>query len=254
MEENHTLTLYISYYLSRFNNVGLGKLGYSSWNNAFQDIAIRLKVNEHSVKNWRDEFDPLHGFRKGWHQRPMSPSRVRIVKALENLDEKTIRNIVLEILDVDNSSKQNIEELRKVSLETDSEREYEFIPRGITGKKAEEYFISNYNSFEEFIPGELIDTRDLGTGYDFRIEGEKTIYIEVKGLIKEKGGILLTDKEWNTAKDLKNDYFIVLISNLNNVPHVKIIQNPALIFLPKKNISTSIVINWNVSHNQIINS
>jgi hypothetical protein len=97
----------------------------------------------------------------------------------------------------------------------------------------------------------VIDTRSLGTGYDFMIEGKTTNYIEVKGLSSFKGGILLTDKEWSMANKYKTKYFIILISNLDENPNVKIIQNPSKILTPKKSISTSIVINWNVSSTQI---
>lgn len=38
MENNHKLTLYVSYYLSRFNDEVLAKLKYTTWNNAFEDI------------------------------------------------------------------------------------------------------------------------------------------------------------------------------------------------------------------------
>src|SRR5688572_23965925 len=98
MENNHKLTLYVSYYLSRFNNLALANLGYTTWNQAFDDIAQKLGVKKHSVKNWHDEFDPLFGHRVGWYQRPITPSRIRVAQALENLDEHQIREIAKDIL------------------------------------------------------------------------------------------------------------------------------------------------------------
>lgn len=91
MESNHKLTLYVSYYLSRFNELALEKLNFNTWNVAFKDISKKPSVNHHSVKNWRDEFDPFHGH-------TMSPSRVKMAKALEGLNEETIRENVVDIL------------------------------------------------------------------------------------------------------------------------------------------------------------
>jgi len=54
MELNHKLALYISYYLYRFNEEGLNNLGYSTWEKAFVNIAEKLNVKKHSIKNWRD--------------------------------------------------------------------------------------------------------------------------------------------------------------------------------------------------------
>ena len=58
-----------------------------------------LGVNLNSVKNMRDEFDPLHdNLRAGWYQRPLRPSRAKVVESFQHLSEEELRDVVLEIL------------------------------------------------------------------------------------------------------------------------------------------------------------
>lgn len=98
MEKNHQEALYVAYYLARFDKEALKSLNYYTWTEAFYDIAEKLKVKHHSVKNWRDEFDPLFDHRAGWHKRPMAPSRIDVSEQLNDLEEKEIREMVLGIL------------------------------------------------------------------------------------------------------------------------------------------------------------
>jgi len=98
MEESHRLGLYVSYYLSRFNETAYDNLGYGNMLETHERIGKILSVPANTVKNWRDEFDPLFGHRAGWYQRPMNPSRVKVAESLEELDEISIRAIVKDIL------------------------------------------------------------------------------------------------------------------------------------------------------------
>ena len=254
MQNSHQLALYVAYYLSRFNDIAMEKLGYSTWNNAFDDIGGKLNVKRHSVKNWRDEFDPLFGHRAGWHQRPMIPSRVRVVHALEDLDEPQIRGIVLDILSgVIQNEQEELEQLLNV-VNTDDSRESNsrFILRAPTGRQAEEFFMKYFSENKKPVEGKLVDCRDLGTGYDFRIESSETnFFVEVKGLSDFSGGILFTNKEWSVAKSQKNNYFLCIVSNLGQTPEIIFIPNPADKLNPKKNIYTSIQISWSVTQNQL---
>lgn len=254
MENNHKLALYVAYYLSRFNNEALTNLGYATWNNAFDDISEQLKVNKHSVKNWRDEFDPLFEHRAGWHQRPMTPSRARVVQACENLTELQIREIVSDI--ISGRIQENRDELEQflniVTTDDNKKSGSIFILRTPTGKAAEEFFLRFFSENKKPVEGNLIDCRDLGVGYDYRIETENQEYfVEVKGLAEFAGGVLFTDKEWMKAKTEKEKYYLCLVSNLNGEPEIIFVQNPAEKIKPKKNIYTSIQVSWSVTHNQL---
>lgn len=202
MENNHKLTLYVSYYLSRFNDEALSILNYPTWNSAFDDIGRRLNVKPHSVKNWRDEFDPLFGHRVGWYQRPMSPSRLKVAQALEDLNEQQIQGIVNDILSGKLQQEPDEEEQLLSIIKEDSrdKTSKKFILRGPTGKAAENFFINHFKISSLPMSGELIDCRDLGCGYDFKILTDNAeFYTEVEGLANISGGVLFTDKEWQTA-------------------------------------------------------
>ncbi|MBP7508062.1 MAG: DUF3883 domain-containing protein [Prolixibacteraceae bacterium] len=254
MENSHKLALYVAYYLSMFNDVALVNMGYNTWNNAFDDIGERLNVKRHSVKNWRDEFDPLFGHRAGWHQRPMIPSRIRVVRAFADLDEPQIREIAVDIISgAINNEEEELEQLLNV-VNTDDNKTgtSRFILRAPTGRQAEEFFIQYFSEHQKPVSGSLVDCRDLGIGYDFRIESSKgQFFVEVKGLSDFSGGILFTNKEWSVAKNEKVKYFLCVVSNLGSTPEIYFIQNPAGKLNPKKSIYTSIQIQWTLSANEL---
>jgi hypothetical protein len=252
MNENHKLALYVSYYLARFDKVAYEKLDFGNQSQTHHRIGELLSVKPSSVQNWRDEFDPLFGHRARWYQRPLSPSRVQVANALNNLPEQEVYLIVKRILTEQSYENPDLKILTEVVDETSENKDSRFILRAPTGKKAEEYFINYFKKEGKPHKGELVDTRDLGCGYDFEIlKGANKYLIEVKGLSKQSGGILLTNKEWETAKSAGNTYYIALVSNLEEQPKVEFIRNPYEILLPKENIIKTIQVNWSVSAKQL---
>jgi hypothetical protein len=254
MDNNRKLGLFVSYYLSRFDEQAYKNLGFGNQLETHNKIGEILYVNPHTVKNWRDEFDPIFGHRVGWHQRPLSPSRVKVVNALEDLDELQVRGIVKDILSGKLTDDPDEEEqlLSIVSNHTKNKVTSKFIIRAPTGRAAEEFFIKHYSENKFPIDGKLIDCRDLGVGYDFRIEkNDKKIFVEVKGISDFFGGVLFTNKEWLIAQNEGSNYFLCIISNLNEKPEIIFIQNPAEKLDPKKNIYTSIQISWSVTQKQL---
>ena len=100
--------------------------------------------------------------------------------------------------------------------------------------------------------GDLIDTRDLGCGYDFEIKSESNQhYIEVKGLAGNVGGILFTNKEWETAKKEREKYTICLVSNISESPDIYFINDPFSKLNPRKNIIQTVQVQWSVSNNEL---
>jgi hypothetical protein len=76
METSHRLALIAAYFLSRYDREALKLLGQSNFTAAFEEVSNCLRVNQNTVKNMRDEFDPIHdNSRAGWYQRPLRPSR-----------------------------------------------------------------------------------------------------------------------------------------------------------------------------------
>jgi len=254
MEKNNKLALIVSYYLSKFNKTAYKNLGFSSFKETYEEVGRRLQVNKNSIKNMRDEFDPLHdNNRVGWYQRELRPSREKVVEKFQELDEEDLREIVLEIIfNKKFSDTENCKEILETISDNDKTKNDNYKSRGVTGKKAEEIFLKYYENNKKPINGELVDTRYEGCGYDFKIKNNKDeFYVEVKGISDEIGGILFTSKEWKIARREKNKYFLVIISNLSNDYKITTIQNPVKKIEPEKNIYTSVQINWNVPANEL---
>jgi hypothetical protein len=254
--QGHRLALIVSYYLSRFDKEGLEKLGLSSFNEAFEIFANKLGVKKNYIKLSRDEFDPVFPWRRGW-QRPMDKRIIKTIEMFQDFNESDLRDILLNILN--NHEYVTTDEAKEItaSLQTISNDKItrgKFILRAPTGRQAEEFFMQNYNQYHQPVKGILKDTRDFGCGYDFEIQsGVNTYFIEVKGLTEISGGILLTNKEWQTALISGNAYYLAIVRNLKNDAKITFIQNPASVFNAKKNIYTSLQIQWSITDDELNN-
>lgn len=248
------LAIIVAFYLSKFDKKGLKNLGFKNDSEAFEKTAQVLGIKKNYVKFRRDEFDPIHPWRKGW-QRPMDNRIIRAIEALQDLSEVDLRDIVNKIL-TDSEFQENevLNQITSLFAEDKKSKKPKgvFILRGPTGKLAEEFYMEYYSKTKKPIEGRLIDCRELGVGYDFRIETlTEPYFIEVKGLSDVSGGILFTNKEWITAKEKGNSYFLCVISNIADAPNVKFIGNPAAKLNPKKNIYTTVQVNWSVNDKEL---
>lgn len=245
--KNKEQAIVVSYYLSRFNDEAVNNLGYKTWKDAFDDLSDKLQINKHTIKNWRDEFDPFHGHRAGWHQRQPRKTISNIISQFEQLEEFDIRQIAVEII---NGNKIDLPEINNSENEVITNPI--FILRGPTGKKAEQFFIEYHRLNNLPVAGELIDSRDLGCGYDFEIKSKSyQHFIEVKGLASNIGGLLFTNKEWETAKRERSRYTVCIVSNINDSPEISFINDPFSKLNPKKNIIQTVQVQWSVSNNEL---
>jgi hypothetical protein len=254
---NNELAIIVAFYLSKFNKEALKNLNFRTDVEAFKTIGQKLGVKENYVKFRRDEFDPIHPWRKGW-SRPMDNRMVRAIEALQDLEESALRSIVLDILN-DEKYRQSEEITRITQLFSEVKNENakpgKYILRGPTGRAAEEYFISYHTKTKLPVAGQLIDCRDLGCGYDFKIVSDKReTYIEVKGLAEMSGGILFTDKEWRTAKEKSSNYIVCMVKNVPQSPTINFITNPHNTLKANKTIYTTVQINWSVAEKQLENT
>ncbi|MFN1215641.1 protein NO VEIN domain-containing protein [Chryseobacterium kwangjuense] len=258
MKTNNILGLYTALYLAKFNEEAYLNLGFGNQIETHKRIGAILNVKPATIKNWRDEFDPLFGHRAGWYQRGLSISRIRVLDAIGDLNEPSLRSIVQDILN-NNQAIGLTEELEQlisiIPEEKKKKQKRSYIPRNITGRKAEEIFREWFKSDQKNIPQgkDFVDMRDYGCGYDFQIVvSDKKVYaIEVKGLSEGEGGILITGKEWETASIMKMDYYLVLVSNIDKNPVITVINNPYEKLSPKRNLQTVIQVNWTVSSDEI---
>jgi len=252
MKPQNELALIVAYYLSRSDKKGYLTLGYKSFNEAAKKIGWILDVKPNTVKNMRDEFDPYHqNNRIGW-KRELRGSRKKIIKSFQEIDDEILFEVVKEILHNKEFKKtEQYEDIR--ALFGDREKSSEqgpsvFILRGPTGEAAESFFVEYFRNTAKPVSGKLIDSRDLGCGYDFEIQNNgQSHFVEVKGLASNGGGILFTNKEWQTALKNKERYYLVLVKNLSVKPQLLIVKNPASKLKVKKNIYTTIQVSWTVS-------
>lgn len=101
--------LIVAYYLSRFDKDGYQKLGYQSFTQAFEDLADKLDVKRSSLKNIRDQYDSVHdNGRVGWHQRPLSSSRLRIAEEYKDWTIEKLTQLVIAIINYDDQGLRNL--------------------------------------------------------------------------------------------------------------------------------------------------
>ena len=103
MKFKNKLALIISYYLSKYDDLAYRRLGNLSQTETHLRIAANLDVKASTIKNMRDEFDPIHdNNRSGWHQQPLRPNRSIIVENFSEYNEEDLYNFVDQILKIKN--------------------------------------------------------------------------------------------------------------------------------------------------------
>ena len=258
MKLENELAMVTAFYLSKFGDEGIEKLGFRTYKHAFAEIGRSLHVNPNSVKNWRDEFDPYYdNRRKGWYRRGIRPSRQKVMTAFDGLSESALRAVVLDIIQFETRPKiegelqATLKEIETVGQKT-TKRNTEYISRSPTGRMAEEFFVSRFQAGLTPFDGTLRDRRDEGVGFDFEItRNGKRAVVEIKGLAKELGAITFTDKEWKVANEVQNSYFLGVVVHIATSPKIGFVQNPSRSFIPAYYAYTTITVNLTVNAEQI---
>lgn len=223
MQRNLQKAMLVGMYLSKFDKDGLMRLGFENFSEAFNVIGLAINTKPLSIRNYRDEFDPVFpNKRMGWHKRPMFRTRVEMFEKYKDLNLEDFTVIVKQII----FKNPGIDFIEDKIIEG-QDKQNTFAKRLITGQAAEQYFIDNYKKIPFFQGAVLEDTTKYGCGFDFKLNLEgKFFAVEVKGLEKDRGGIGLTNKEYQTAVFLKEDYFIFVVKNFIETPNHKIFKNP----------------------------
>ena len=82
-------------YLAKYDAAGLKALGFESFVEAFNVIGYGLGARPASIKNYRDEFDPLFpNARKGWHKRPTRDYCLKVFEEYKPLDLDSFAGLV----------------------------------------------------------------------------------------------------------------------------------------------------------------
>jgi len=212
-------------YLSKFDKEGLDLLGFNSFKEAYNIIGFALKCKPNSIKNYRDEFDPLFPNRRlGWENRDIRPYVKKIYDKYNELDLNTLAKTIKE------SIYRNSEiDILMEQIECNENNDSSFAKRLATGQAAEYYFEENYKKCELFKDSELENTTKYGCGFDFKLKKPNLDYIvvEVKGLSEMTGNIVMTNKEYSVSQIFGDRYFLFIVKNFKENPFYKIFQNPS---------------------------
>lgn len=212
-------------FLSKYDALGLKKLGFESFVEAFNVIGYALGAKPASIKNYRDEFDPFFpNQRKGWHKRPLRDHCRKVLEAHRHTDLETFSSLVKALIGYDDNAWSEL----KLQDEQESDDSF-FARRLITGLAAEHYFEAVQPTLPQFQGYALENTTRLGCGYDFRLRAPNAkdfLAVEVKGLHSRTGSLSLTPKEYAMAGSLSERFFLFVVKNFRESPIHDIYHNP----------------------------
>jgi len=192
-------------YLSRFNDLGLRRLGFDGFTEAFNVLGYAIGSPRSSIKNYRDEFDPLFSNpRKGWHKRPRRENCLKVFEEYKNIGFELFTDLIRSFAAKSEDTGGNTPE------ERDGEGDSQFARRLITGLAAERYFEMVHKDLPEFHDHVLENTTQLACGYDYRLQtgqSDRFLAVEVKGLRGKIGSLSLTPREYAVAGLLPDRFF-----------------------------------------------
>lgn len=232
--------LIVAYAMSRLDSVFLTKFGFRSWRSAFTSTGATLDVAATSMKNLRDEFDPVHAHRKGWHKRPLRPNRQRVLSQFSDISDEALVEVVAGLLQRDEVTSSEV----AAPLAYSKGRIEDVAQRLRTGRIAEEHFLRHSEAICGIDPTHLIDRRQEAAGYDFAVHARPDLAIEVKGLRTSSGGILFTDHEWRTAHHRRASFWLVVVGNIDTSPTARLWKDPHSAIPATSQITKSISVSW----------
>ena len=212
----------IGLYLSKFDKEGLKSLGFSGFMEAFNTLGLAIGAKPLSLRNYRDEFDPYFpNPRIGWNKRTLRDYCKKILDDFNSLYFDDFTELIKSFLIPNYEIEKFVEKIEK------KEWSESVAKRLITGKSAEEYFKINYQSINQFKDYDLEDTTNFACGFDYKLSKQKSFYcVEVKGLTMSCGTIMMTEKEFFTANELKQQYCLFVVLNFVEKPYHEYFFDP----------------------------
>jgi hypothetical protein len=212
-------------YLSKFGALGLKRLGFRTYAEAYNVVGYALGSRPASIKNYRDEFDPiLQSSRKGWHKREIREYCKRVLDEYGGLDFETFAGLIKSFAGYNDNEWSAVQ-----AGDEPEERASGFAKRLITGLAAERYFESIHSTLPEFRGLAIENTTQLGCGYDFKLIGEGDadyLAVEVKGIRETAGSVSLTPREFEVATELQGRFYLCVVKNFQKTPYHELFPNP----------------------------
>ena len=225
--ENYETLNLIGYGLAKFNRAFIKEYGFKTKTAFYQHIVeIGIADTVGTVKNRQDLFDPFFdNGRKGWWQRGDTYLHRKVL--IDSLFGTLAAREFVAML------KAHIVEEFGVQpdatyLQLNPITKSRFKQLQLTGRAAELYFMNHYQQIGLFSGAILDDARLYGDGYDFQVQVADQFYLaEVKGVRAASGSVRLTENEHAKATEYKDRYALVVVSNLNQLPKMTAMLNPA---------------------------
>jgi len=212
-------------YLSKFGSLGLSRLGFRTYAEAYNVVGYALGSRPSSIKNYRDEFDPIFpNARRGWHKREIREYCKKVLDEYKDLDFESFTGLIKSFAGYDENTWSSVE-----TRDEREERASGFAKRLITGLAAERYFESVHSTLPEFQGFAIENTTQLGCGYDFKMCGTRSedfLAVEVKGIRERAGGVSLTPREYEVAAKLKDRFYLFVVKNFQKDPFHELFLNP----------------------------
>jgi hypothetical protein len=236
-----TETIVVGYAMSRLDDRYLSAMGVKSWRAAFDKAAAALGVPRASMKNLRDEFDPIHAnARAGWKDRALRPNRQRVADEFHEVSDDALVEFVTRLLARDTeATNEAVDALMPVTRVPANVAE-----RLLTGRRAEEFFIAHSKQLVGIASDALRDCRLHAGGYDFAAPARDDRVFEVKGLKAAKGDVAFTDREWAEAATRGKHYHLILVGNLASQPAARVIPDPRSVLKASCVMRQSIAATW----------
>lgn len=233
-------------YLSKFDKNALSALGFTSFTEAFNTLGYGLGGKPLSIKNYRDEFDPIFpNPRTGWKNRGRRDYCMKLEEQYRELSFQDFTSLIASFIGGSEPATDNMQPDQE-NLNPSS-----FAKRLMTGKAAERYFQAKQPLIQEFKGFELEDTTEQGCGYDFRLwpkTGSEFKAIEVKGMSEQNGRLTLTSKEYESAARLTDRFYLFIVKNFRDKPFHEIHANPVAGPLPFERKERLVVqVTWSVA-------
>ena len=223
--ENYELLNLIGYGLAKFDMELVKAFGFRTKTAFYNNMVSKGIANTvDTIKNRQDLFDPFfENKRKGWWQKGNAylHRKALIDSLFINFNATEFANVIkLYIKDKLGVSDETLPVISPVVKS-------KFKQLQMTGQEAELYFMHNFRELDPFKNGSLEDVRLFGDGYYFQIQiDSRFVLAEIKGLRSKYGNIRFTENEFIRAREYKDDYGLIVISNLESLPKMTLIFNP----------------------------
>ena len=202
MNENNKLALLLGYYAARFDRAGIAKLGFKTFSDFFKTTSELLHVNENSIRNMRDEFDPYFDNPRSGFNRVMSPSRKFVYETFKTYNENDIFEIIHNVISGD------YEEALRILEKIDMEDKYMLKDLHVIAEISKKKYSQEFSNQDI----KLSDSFRHSFGAIIRKSGQSVVFNEGTVVITTTGNLkIYAPNQWFSMALYMKDYVVEAI-------------------------------------------